>query len=154
MNNATQIHPPSRHAGKLIALVAAAGLSFGIFHFWMQTLPSAQAHYLPGYAMATVADYARKKTVTVDKQSYLARPYAETLRLRVYDGHPVQNVILMPTFASGILLFGLLLLGGASDKWRMAKFRAGRRLRGPELLTVRQYNKQSEGDGLAILLEK
>jgi hypothetical protein len=138
----------------LIALVAAAGLSFGIFHFWILTLPLPQAHYLPGYAMSTVASYARKKTITVDKQSYLARPYADTLRLRVYDGQPLQNVILMPAIASGFFLFGLLVLGGASDRRRMAKFRAGRRLRGPEMLTVRQYNKQSEGDGLAILLEK
>lgn len=154
MANIEQIYPPSRCAGKLFALIVAAGLGLGLFHFWMQSLPPVQLHFLPGYAMATLDTSINKKTVTIGKTTYLARAYTETLRARVYGGRSLPYVVIAPAIASGVILFGLLILGGMYDTRQLAKFRAGRRLRGPEMLTVRQYNKQSEGDGLAILLEK
>jgi hypothetical protein len=154
MDNTTSIYPPNRWTGKLCALVLTVILSFGIFHLWMRTLPPAQAYFLPAYAKATIAAAVHKKTVAIDKTVYLARPYAETIRLRVYSGRPLQRVILNPAGIMLGFLISAMSMGGMYDERQMARFRKGRRLRGPEMLTVRQYNKQSEGDGLAILLDK
>ena len=83
-------------------------------------------------------------------QSYLAAPLSTYLKNAVYGGDTLFDLYKLP------LLFGLVSLviqlpfSIARDVRRRKALRYGRRLKGPEIMTPREFNKRVGGDGIGI----
>src|SRR5580658_83030 len=84
------------------------------------------------------------------EQSYIDAPLSAYLRSAVYEGDSLFDLYKLP------LLFGLasLLLqlpfSIAKDVRRRKELRYGRRLKGPEMMTPREFNSRVGGDGIGI----
>lgn len=84
------------------------------------------------------------------EQSYIDAPLSAYLRSAVYGGESLFDLYKLP------LLFGLASLviqlpfSIAKDVRRRKELRYGRRLKGPEMLTPKEFNSRVEGDGIGI----
>src|ERR1700691_2050015 len=84
------------------------------------------------------------------EQSYIDAPLSAYLRSAVYGGDSLFDLYKLP------LLFGLLSLviqlpfSIAKDVRRRKSLRYGRRLKGPEMMTPREFNDRVAGDGIGI----
>jgi len=84
------------------------------------------------------------------EQSYNDVSLSAYLRNEVYAGNSLSDLYKLP------LLFGLLSLAIQlpfsirRDFRRRRELRYGRRLKGPEMLTPKEFNRKVEGDGLGI----
>jgi hypothetical protein len=83
-------------------------------------------------------------------QAYIDASLNSYLKSAVYDGDSLFDIYKLP------LLFGLLSLivqfpfSVGKDVRRRKELRYGRRLKGPEMLTPREFNRKVEGDGIGI----
>ena len=81
---------------------------------------------------------------------YKDAPLHEYLKGAVYNGDEFQEIYELP------LLFGLLSLlmqlpfSVRQDIKRRKQMRYGRRLKGPERLTPKEFNQKVQGDGIGI----
>jgi hypothetical protein len=84
------------------------------------------------------------------EQSYIDAPLSAYLRTAVYGGDSLFDLYKLP------LLFGLVSLliqvpfSLAKDVRRRQELRYGRRLKGPEMVSPREFNSKVEGDGIGI----
>ncbi|WP_263354215.1 type IV secretion system DNA-binding domain-containing protein [Acidicapsa acidisoli] len=84
-------------------------------------------------------------------QSYFDAPLSAYLRSAVFGGEQLRDIYQLP------LLFGLLSLLAQlpfsirKDIRRRKELKYGRRLKGPVLLTPRQFNKTVNGDGIGFV---
>ena len=84
------------------------------------------------------------------KQSYIDASLSAYLKSAVYGGDGLFDLYKLP------LLFGLLSLviqlpfSIAKDVRRRKELRYGRRLKGPEMLTPKEFNSRVGGDGIGI----
>ena len=84
------------------------------------------------------------------EQSYIDASLSAYLKSAVYGGDSLFDLYKLP------LLFGLLSLviqlpfSIAKDVRRRKELRYGRRLKGPEMMTPREFNDRVEGDGIGI----
>ena len=80
--------------------------------------------------------------------------YATWLQRNIYDGKPPIALLFWPAMV-GVLLGSIVYgLAWRLDQDRHLKFRSsGRQLRGPEMVTSRQFNRRVKGDGLGIRLQ-
>ena len=88
------------------------------------------------------------------EQSYIDAPLSAYLKSAVYGGDTLFDLYELP------LLFGLASLviqlpfSIAKDVRRRKQLRYGRRLRGPEMLTPKEFNLRVEGDGIGIKTDR
>jgi hypothetical protein len=88
------------------------------------------------------------------QQSYIDARLSAYLKTAVYSGDTLFDLYELP------LLFGLaslviqLPVSIAKDVRRRKQLRYGRRLRGPEMLTPKEFNLRVEGDGIGIKTDK
>ena len=88
------------------------------------------------------------------EQSYIDAPLSSYLKSAVYGGDTLFDLYELP------LLFGLASLiiqlpfSIAKDVRRRKQLRYGRRLRGPEMLTPKEFNLRVEGDGIGIKTDR
>src|ERR1700726_169455 len=88
------------------------------------------------------------------KQSYIDARLSAYLKTAVYGGDTLFDLYELP------LLFGLASLviqlpfSIAKDVRRRKQLRYGRRLRGPEMLTPKEFNLRVEGDGIGIKTDR
>ena len=84
------------------------------------------------------------------EQSYIDAPLSAYLRSAVYESDSLFDLYKLP------LLFGLASLliqlpfSIAKDVRRRKELRYGRRLKGPEMMTPREFNSRVGGDGIGI----
>jgi hypothetical protein len=84
------------------------------------------------------------------QQSYIDAPLAAYLKGAIYRGDSLFDLYKLP------LLFGLLSLviqlpfAIAKDVRRRKELRYGRRLKGPEMMTPKEFNSRVRGDGIGI----
>jgi hypothetical protein len=84
------------------------------------------------------------------KTPYLSASLYTYLKGYVYDGQSLLDIFKLPLFF-GLMSFLIQLpFSVQRDVARRKQMRYGRRLRGPERLDPKQFNKQVEGDGLGI----
>jgi type IV secretory pathway TraG/TraD family ATPase VirD4 len=84
------------------------------------------------------------------KTSYLNRSLVAYLQGSIYDGQTLWDIFKMPLFLGVLSLLIQLPFSIARDVTRRKQLRYGRRLRGPEKLTPKEFNKTVKGDGLGI----
>ena len=88
------------------------------------------------------------------EQSYIDARLSSYLKTAVYGGDTLFDLYELP------LLFGLASLiiqlpfSIAKDVRRRKQLRYGRRLRGPEMLTPKEFNRRVEGDGIGIKTDR
>jgi Type IV secretion-system coupling protein DNA-binding domain len=88
------------------------------------------------------------------EQSYIDARLSAYLKSAVYGGDTLSDLYELP------LLFGLASLiiqlpfSIAKDVRRRKQLRYGRRLRGPEMLTPKEFNLRVEGDGIGIKTDR
>lgn len=83
--------------------------------------------------------------------SYHHAGFHEYLRLAIYSEHTLSDLVRPSLWtAFGVLVAGLLI-GIPSDVRRARLRRHGRRLKGPEHVSVRQFNRRTRADGVAFV---
>ena len=74
------------------------------------------------------------------------------LREWIYGGQSLADLFRLPATSSCLSLLALLPLGIRVDRRRYREQRLGKKIRGPDLITPRQFNRRVRGDGLAFVL--
>jgi hypothetical protein len=169
--------------GILCALILSAFAAFGCFQIWRHFAPALEAYYLPVYARETLLPHlafgkaahrprrylavfndtnlATDDTLATDPSRISVRPlfaqppqFAAWLAGAIYHGQTFPQILRTPLIASATCLLIFLCVGVTLDAQRLAAFRRGRKLRGPDLLSARQFNRRIQGDGLVFRLDR
>jgi type IV secretory pathway TraG/TraD family ATPase VirD4 len=150
---------------------------------WRHFAPALQAYYLPVYAREGLLPHLSFSRATHRPKRYFAvyqgavlatddrlatdpvrlsvRPsfvqpqqFTVWLRAAIYHGKTVPQVLQVPIIVSVSCLFVFLFTGVVFDAQRLVAFRRGRKLRGPDLLSPRRFNRRTRGDGLIFRLDR
>lgn len=78
------------------------------------------------------------------------RIFSPWLRNQIYSGREFREVIRVPLILWAGIGLSLFLCGLAFDFQRRKRAREGVQLRGPDLLTRRQFNQVTRGDGFTL----
>jgi hypothetical protein len=76
--------------------------------------------------------------------------FSAWLRTQIYGGHSVLELLRPPILVWAGLFLGLFLCGLVWDFQRRKRAREGVPLRGPELLSRRDFNRVTKGDGFTL----
>ena len=168
--------------GILIALLLSLATAFGLLRLWLRHAPILQAFYLPVYAKSSMLPnlsfgmfrHKRKRYFVVYAGSIVATDatlptdprqvsvhslladeatFTAWLKHSIYGDETVSELLTQPLAASGICLCLFLLAGGIYDVRRLAAFRKGRKLRGPDLVSRWEFNGRRKGNGVGFRLE-
>jgi hypothetical protein len=116
--------------------------------------PKRYAVVFAGTQMATDQTLpTRSKLISV---RYIYAPEAAFkvwLKQSIYQWRSVPELITLPLSESAAMLFLFLSVGLVYDGKRLAAFRRGRKLRGPDLVSRWQFNQRTQGDGLAFTIQ-
>jgi hypothetical protein len=173
---------PSRFPAATCAMLLIWALgSVGILALWHHRLSPLEVFYLPTYAksvlpeihmtrgthpqryMVAYAGYvmATDETLAVAQPGQVSvKPVTLTkrwmdwwLQRGIYHDDTFPQLLIVPAIASGLWLLFCLWIAVPIDLERRRKRREGVLLRGPELLTVKQFNRRVKGDGLEFWLK-
>jgi len=78
------------------------------------------------------------------------RIFGSWLRMQIYGGHNVLELLRTPLLFWTSIALSLVLCGLVSDFRRRKRAREGVPLRGPELLSRRDFNRVTKGDGFTL----
>jgi hypothetical protein len=81
---------------------------------------------------------------------YFDAPLHEYLRTAVYDGEELRDIYRLPLIFGLLSLLAQLPFSIAQDIKRRKQIKYGRRLKGPVMLTPRQFNDVVGGDGIGF----
>ncbi len=84
------------------------------------------------------------------QRSYVDARLRGYLREVVYDRDTLSGLFRLPLFGGAVMFLVLLPLTTIKDVQRQKQLKYGRRLKGPEMLTPRQFNKTVKGDGIGF----
>ena len=84
------------------------------------------------------------------ERSYVDARFSVYLREMVYKGATLFGFFQPPTIGGAILFLILLPIAVFKDVQRQKQLKYGRRLKGPEMLTPKQFNKIVKGDGVGF----
>lgn len=84
------------------------------------------------------------------RRAFLDTRLRDYLKNVVYNGATLFAFFRPPLLAGVVLFLVLLPLATIKDMQRQKQLRYGRRLKGPEMLTPRQFNKTVKGDGIGF----
>ena len=84
------------------------------------------------------------------QQSYFDVLLNAYLKSAVYGGNSLFDLYKLPLFFGLVSLFVQLPFSITKDIQRRKQLRYGRRLKGPEMMTPREFNTRVEGDGIGI----
>lgn len=84
------------------------------------------------------------------ERSYVDARFNVYLRDVVYGGSSLFAFFRPPMIGGGILLLVVLPIAAFKDVQRQKQLKYGRRLKGPEMLTPKQFNKTVKGDGIGF----
>ena len=131
-------------------LIGLAGVVL-VLRIWQATLPMVEHFYLWKYLRYAVQSALPYPGRAFNKSAALCA----FLRHQVFEDRTAFEVFEMPILVSGVVLILSLFSGIGLDQRRLNAFRRGKRLRGWEVLTPRQFNRTTKGaDGFVLDLEK
>ena len=84
------------------------------------------------------------------ERNYVDARLRDYLKGVVYGGVSLPGFFRLPLFGSAALFLILLPFTTIKDVQRQKQLRYGRRLKGPEMLTPRQFNRMVKGDGIGF----
>lgn len=86
----------------------------------------------------------------IPERSFVDTRFSAYLRGAVYGGSSLFAFFRPPLIGGGILLLALLPVAAFKDVQWQKQLKYGRRLKGPEMLTPKQFNKTVKGDGIGF----
>ena len=84
------------------------------------------------------------------EHAYVDARFSVYLRGVVFGGMSLFSFFQPPIFGGGIFFLVLLPIATFKDVQRQKELKYGRRLKGPEMLTPKQFNKTVKGDGVGF----
>jgi hypothetical protein len=84
------------------------------------------------------------------QRSYLDARLCDYLKTVVYGGASLPGFFRLPLVGGAALFLILLPFTAIKDVQRQKQLKYGRRLKGPEMLTPRQFNRTVKGDGIGF----
>jgi type IV secretory pathway TraG/TraD family ATPase VirD4 len=87
------------------------------------------------------------------ERSYIDSRLRGYLQTAVYDGDTLREFFSVPLIAGAVLFVCLLPFAIAKDVKRQKQLKYGRRLKGPEMLLPRQFNRTVKGDGIGFRID-
>ncbi len=87
-------------------------------------------------------------------KSYTDQSTAKWLKDAMFKGKSLLDIYEVPLIEAALLGSALLLLAVRLDAKRFKQMKYGRRLRGPEMVTPKEFTKLLKGDGLTIQTDK
>ena len=170
--------PPSKGLGLCLAAVftlLSGAATFGIWYRSLAPIQSAylltyyRAQYLPSLSLFGPAKPKRYAVLTVNGQdaNLSSMPatmngvslrytyttpdqFAAWLKAAVFAGESGMEFLETPLLIWGVLAFFSLLVGMIYTARQKRKLLDGIKLRGPDLMTVDQFNKATKGDGFVL----
>jgi len=146
----TKSFPTARGDYKLLTTVDAHG----------KQLMAVDADVVPGpmqgwppfpFALTPKARQRGAVALKVDSVHYTSAQMNQMLLERIYEGQTPDDLI-RPAWVGALLVLVLgLILAIARDRARRRNQEEGRRLKGPQMVTVREFNEWSGADGISFL---
>lgn len=107
-------------------------------------------HFIP----LALSQEARNRGYSVlfrgPERAYVDARFSGYLQGVVFEGKSLFAFFQPPIFGGGILFLVLLPIAASKDVQRQKELKYGRRLKGPEMLTPKQFNKTVKGDGVGF----
>ncbi len=132
-------------AAVLIGLLLSA-LAVGV---WRLTLPPLQHAYLWTYLRYGLGAGLPLPVTHLLRFAIGSRYLQQT----IFAGQSLLQVFRPPLIAVGTCLSLALFFGMGLDAKRLNDFRKGKKLRGWDILTPRQFNRRTQGDGFALYID-
>jgi Type IV secretion-system coupling protein DNA-binding domain len=103
------------------------------------------------FTLSTQARQSGSGELVVDTVHYGSTQMHQVLAQRIYDGRSVMELS-WPAVAAGLGVFVLyIVLSVKRGKGQRITSEDGRRLKGPQIVTVKEFNQWSRGDGIGFL---
>jgi hypothetical protein len=103
-----------------------------------------------GRPVTTTITIDPARPVSVRSVETTPRIFGSWLRTQIYRGNRVLTLLRPPILVWAGLFLGLFLCGLVWDFQRRKRAREGVPLRGPELLSRRDFNRVTQGDGFTL----
>lgn len=87
------------------------------------------------------------------QRSYIDARLRDYLRATVYGGSDLLAFFQVPLFGGLALFVGVFPFAIVADIRRQKRLRYGRRLKGPEMLTPKEFNRTVDGDGIGFRID-
>ncbi len=87
------------------------------------------------------------------QRSYVDARLRDYLQATVYRGSNLRAFFQVPLFGGLALFLGVFPFAIVADIRRQKRLRYGRRLKGPEMLTPKEFNRTVEGDGIGFRID-
>jgi hypothetical protein len=142
--------PRVGYAYTLSAIILGLLLAAAAVWVWCQTLPPLEHYYTWTYLRLGVQAHLPAAPHNLNR---FVAGY-EYLRRNIFSSRSVLDFFRPALVAAASCLLLALFAGMGLDAKRLNDFRKGKRLRGWEILTPRQFNRRTKGDGFALQIEE
>jgi hypothetical protein len=142
--------PRAGYAYTVAAIIVGLLLAAAAFWVWRETLPPLERYYTWTYLRLGLKAHL---PVAPHNLNRFEAGY-EYLRRNIFGSRSVLAFFRPALVAGGSCLMLALFAGMGLDAKRLNDFRKGKRLRGWEILTPRQFNRRTKGDGFALQIEE
>lgn len=148
----------------------AAGLGFTAADYRLLEVEDRQGHHrlaveqdvapfegeLPrGYTVPlTVSDQATRaglRLVLEPKAKFKNKELSEYIRHWIYQDETFQGFMYWPLAMGAALFAGMMVIAIPKDTERRRVLKYGRRTKGPELVTVAEFNRSQQSDGIGFI---
>ena len=113
--------------------------------------PQAGKHIPLALSAAAEARGLRMFSIAAQQQKYIDAVSTPTSRTPSYGGDRLRDIYQLPLLFGFLSLLAQLPFSIRKDIRRRKELKYGRRLKGPVLLTPRQFNKTVSGDGIGFV---
>ncbi|MEO6804876.1 MAG: type IV secretion system DNA-binding domain-containing protein [Edaphobacter sp.] len=114
------------------------------------TTPALAGKQIPLALSSTAAGRGLRALYRAPEQTYLDAPLHEYLKSAVFQGDRLRDIYKLPFLFGFLSLLAQLPFSIAKDIKRRKQMKYGRLLKGPVMLTPKEFNKTVQGDGIGF----
>jgi type IV secretory pathway TraG/TraD family ATPase VirD4 len=114
------------------------------------TTPALAGKQIPLALSSTAAGRGLRALYRGPEQTYLDAPLHEYLKSAVFQGDRLRDIYKLPFLFGFLSLLAQLPFSIAKDIKRRKQMKYGRLLKGPVMLTPKEFNKTVQGDGIGF----
>jgi type IV secretory pathway TraG/TraD family ATPase VirD4 len=114
------------------------------------TMPAPGGKHIPLELSRTAAGRGLRALYRGPEQTYLDAPLHEYLKSAVFEDEKLRDIYKLPLLFGFLSLLAQLPFAIAKDIKRRKQMKYGRLLKGPVMLTPKEFNKTVQGDGIGF----
>ena len=114
------------------------------------TTPAPGGKHIPLVLSSAAVEHGLRALYRGPEQPYLDAPLHEYLKSAVFQGNRLRDIYKFPFLFGFLSLLAQLPFAIAKDIKRRKQMKYGRLLKGPVMLTPREFNKTVQGDGIGF----